>query len=415
MKPPEVKSSISGYTFDFAEEKLVVQVRRIRNHTDRITGDIKLILGKAKIQEPTFNFNFSSATTRKNLVRQLSEKYAEWKPETWLAVIDEVTRQVQTHSQAGEDWSLIRPTVSGIKHPGYYLEPVVMKGVPNVIYGDKGTNKTTLALTMLGLITLGLHDNETGLSASTAAKCVLLDWENDATLTDYTLSRLVHGQTLPYFELPYLRCQHPLADDIDRIANFLQQNQAKVILIDSLGQAAGSERFDSAGKGVAIRFFEALRAINLTSLIIGQNAKDDTGKKSIFGSTYFTYYTRNIFRLQAAKEQVSRDEMSVVLIHEEANFSRKYPPIGLHLTYTDTTIKIDHEEANLSQFLNRVSLTKDLLDFLSTGAKSVRSIADELSISDNRVRVMLSQLKKRSKVTNLGSGMWGLLAPQEEY
>ena len=408
---PEVTTSISGYSFNFKEENLVISVQRVRQHTDgRLVGDIKLILGKAKQEEPAFSFNFSSATTRKQLVKSLDEKYPDWK---WLEIIDEVTRQVQSLSQGGETGLIIQPTVSGIKHPGYYIEPVIMKGVPNIIYGGKGDNKTTLALTMLGLISNGIDDSETGLIATTSATCALLDYENNYTLTDYTLSRLVNGGTLPYFELPYLRCRHPLADDIDRIATFIEKNKVEVGVIDSLGKAAGSDRFDSAGKGAALRFFESLDQFDLTWLIIGQNAKNEEGKKTIYGSTFFTYYSRNIFRIQASREQISEDEKSVALIHEDSNFSKKYQPMGFRLTYTDTTIKIVQEVANMSQFLDKVSITRDLLEYLKSGSKTVKAIGSELDLSDSRVRTLLSQLKKRNLVINLGSGLWGLVQKED--
>jgi len=406
MKPPEVTTGISGYSFNFIEDNLLVNVSKVRNHNDgRLAGDIKLILGKSKQEEPAFTFNFNSSTTRKQLVKSLDEKYPDWK---WLEIIDEVTRQVQNLSQAGEEWSIIQPTISGVKHPGYYIEPVIMKGVPNVIYGDKGVNKTTLLLTMLGLISNGVDDSETGLIASTQAKVGLLDWENNRALTDYTTSRLVEGMTIPYFELPYMRCVHPLTDDMEHIGNFIDSNKIEVMGIDSLGKAAGSDKFDSAGKGAALHLFESLDQFNLTSVIIGQNAKNEDGKKSIYGSTYYTYYSRNIFRIQASKEQLGEDEMLIALIHEESNFSKKYRPMGFRLSYTDTTIKIVSEVANLSEFIDKVNMNRDLLDFLKTGAKTAKAVGIEFDISDGKARRLLKQAERKNLVKELGSGLWGL-------
>lgn len=390
-------------------------VQRVRNHTDgRITGDVKFLLGKSKQEEPTFNFNFSSAPTRKQLVKNLSEKYTDWKPETWLGVIDELCRQVQDLSTGGEDWSIIQPTISGVKHPGYYIEPVVMKGVPNVIHGEKGSNKTTLALTMLGLIAVGVDDSETGLIATKQANVAMIDSEGNKELTDYTVSRLVEGMTVPYFDLPYFHSTVPLAENMEKVGNFIDETKPDVLLLDSLGRLAGSERYDSSGKVGADRFFESLDKFHLTSLIIGQESKNEEGKKSIYGSVFYRYYSRNIFALKNSKDQLSKDEGTVALIHEDANYSGLYPPMGFRLTYTDTTIKIVHTEANMSQFMDRVSLTKDLLDYLTKGARPVKAIADELGITDNRVRIMLSQLKRRNKVTNLGSGVWGVINERQE-
>jgi len=201
-----------------------------------------------------------------------------------------------------------------------------------------------------------------------------------------------------------------MADDMERIGNFLAENKVELVLLDSLGQAAGSEKFDSAGKGSALRFFEALRMFNLTSLIIAQNAKDDSGKKSIYGSTYFTYYARNIFRIQESKGSKTDTGMSVALIHEEGNFSRRYDPIGFSLSYTDESIMVKHEIIRLSELYEKVNQTKMLLDFLKGGAKTVSAIAVEIDASDNRARSLLSKLKSRGLVMNPSPGLWALPA-----
>jgi len=411
MVKAEVKKTISGCEIDFIEEKLRVSVERLDAHSDgRITGILRMYIGKNKQTEPPFSFNFSSAQTRKQLTNNLNEKYPEWQ---WLEIIDFIINTVQRLITQGEPSTIIKPTTTEIKHPGYFVEPVIMKSVPNVIYGDKGSKKTTLSLCLLGLIALGIDDSQLEL-AGQKGNVALLDWENNAALTDYTLSRLVKGGTLPYFELPYLRCVQPLADDMDRIGKFLQENKVDLVMIDSLGKAAGSDRFDSAGKNSALKYFQALSEFNITSLSIGQNAKNEEGKKSIYGSTYYTYYSRNIFSARNSKENLGGDEETCALIHEESNFSKKYPPIGFRLTYTDTTISIVHSEANLSQYYDRVSQAKALLEYLKHGAKSTRDIAQELEVTDNRARVLLSQLKKRGKVLNLGAGEWGLTSDVNE-
>jgi len=203
-----------------------------------------------------------------------------------------------------------------------------------------------------------------------------------------------------------------MSDDMERIGAFLYKHKVNLVMIDSLGKAAGSDSHDSSGKNAALRFFECLDRFQipgLTTLIIGQNSKDDTGKRSIFGSTYYTYYSRNIFRLQRSKGKDSEDEMRVVLIHEESNFSTRSKPIGFRLDYTPESISITREAATVSDYLEGASRNKMLLDFLKSGAKTAGAIGGELGLSDNRVRVMLSQLKKRELVINLSSGLWGLV------
>ncbi len=400
---PKVEESIGRLTYLWADYDLKVIADRITDagtaelwfyHTNS-TGDSLLELAK-------INLLFRPSKTA------IEKKMANPRDDIpWAQIVTYISKTAMEYTRRGEPGVMIEPSEGGAVHPGYYIEPVIMKGVNNTIYGDKGSNKTTIGLTMLGIIALGSMESECGLIAPDPAKVAMLDWEVNDKLTNYTLSRLISGQSIPWYPLPYLRCKQPLIDDIDRIANFLHDNHADVVMIDSLEQAAGSDRFDSSGKGAALKFFEALRQLNITALIIGQNAKNEEGKKSIFGSTYFTYYSRNIFELRGKQDDLDENQMHVALFQQESNYSKKYRPMGFNLTYTDSTIKIVSESVSLSAFMERASKTKELLEFLSDGSKSLSAITEELELPNNRVRTLLSQLKKRKLVVNLSSGMWG--------
>jgi len=139
------------------------------------------------------------------------------------------------------------------------------------------------------------------------------------------------------------------------------------------------------------------------------------GKTAIQGnSTYYTYYSRNVFRLQRSKAKFEDDEMKVALIHEESNYSALSNPTGFRIAYTKETISIVQEAASISEYLKGANQTKTLLDFLKSGAKTVSAIGVELDASDNRTRSLLSKLKSRGLVINLGSGMWGAVTEQTE-
>ncbi len=404
---PKIDESIGRLTYLWPDLALKVVADRITDagtaelwfYNNNGTGDTLLHTTKA---------NLLSTSTMAGIAKRM-KSHSEDVP--WIPVLTCISAKTMEYSRRGEPGVVIEPSESEAVHPGYYIEPVIMKGVPNIIYGDKGVNKTTSCLTMLGIIALGSDDSSTGLISLNSAKVAMLDWQANKELTSYTVSRLVLGDTITWFALPYLRCKQPLADDIDRIANFLHDNQTQVVLIDSLGQAAGSDKFDTSGKGAALKFFEALRQLNLTSLIIAENAKgEETGRKTIFGSTYFTYYARNIFELRGKQDEMNENEMHIALFHQESNYSKKYQPLGFNLTYTDSTIKIASEPVSLSAFLERASQMKALLEFLSEGAKTRQSVSQKLGVSLKHAGVLLNRAKNRELVISLGSGMWGLIS-----
>lgn len=274
---PVVSESIGRVTYLWKDLSLRIVADRITE-----TGIAELWFYRTDTQAlmHTTKANLLSTPTMNQIAKRMTGHSTEI---PWPQILTYITAQTMEFSRRGEPGSIISPNLETVKHPGYFISPIIMCGVPSVIYGDKGVNKTTLALACLGLVSLGCKQTNFGLYASRQGNAALLDWESTRDLTEYTLGRLISGDTVPYFDLPYLRCRQPLAEDIDRISNFLASNKIELIAIDSLGQAAGGDKYDSAGKASALRFFEALRQLNVTSLIIAQNAKGEDNKKTIYG------------------------------------------------------------------------------------------------------------------------------------
>lgn len=406
-KPPEVKESINKIEYAWRQMDLLVSAERLTNdgkaelwfwHVNK-TGNSLIDIAYVNLLAPQ---------SMKSLANNL-EANSEDIP--WQQLLTYVKKTTLDWQRRGEPERIVVPAGAEIERPTYYIEPVIMQGVPNVIRGDKGVNKTILSLMMMCILGVGYRDSPSGLIAVEPARVGMLDYESNYDLTRFNISRLVNGEACPYYEMPYLKMKRPLADDSDRVYNFVSKHNLDVVLIDSLGKAAGSERFDSSGKVAADRFFEVHDQMNITSLIIAQHSKGiESGKDSIYGSTFFTYYSRNIFLLKDTNTSIDKDIKVVALLHRDSNYSRLYDTLGYRLTFSDDSIGVASEEVHLSQLLDRVNQTKTLLEFLRHGAKSAKEIAQELEVTDNRARVLLSQLKKRGKILNPASGQWALVS-----
>lgn len=402
---PVIEEAINRMSYQWDDMSLLVLADRL---TDAGSAELWFYHnnGTGKSLLHTSKVNLLSTSTMTQVKKRMIEHSTDI---PWQEVLTCITSKTMEYQRKGEPGLILKPNDTDSYKPTYYIEPIIMKGVPNVIYGDKGVNKTTIGLTALGILAIGYLDSPSGLTAGQSANVGILDWESTFDLTSYTLSRLVESGTIPYCEPSYLRCKQRLADDIDRVANWVTTNNIKAVLIDSLGQAAGSDKFDNAGKNAALSFFECLRLLNVTSLIIAQNAKSEDNRKTIYGSTYYTYYSRNVFELKRAKDTSRDDDMHIALLHQEGNYSKKYNPLGFHLTYTDTSILIETEVVNLAQLKDRIEDTDAILEFLRQAGKlcTIKAISEAIEKNDNRTRVVLSILKKRGKVVNPATGLWG--------
>jgi len=406
------QESIDGYNFQWPDYKLQISVKRIRIHNDgRVTGEV-LITTDAENMSPVLypqsQLNFSSPTTRQHLINILKAQYSQW---DWGQIIDQISYKIQEMARAGEPVQELW-THNEVKAPEFLLEPILIKGLPTVIFGEKGVLKSSLSLLFCACLILPWQDNPLGLSAPVKSiKTLYLDWEADNEVIQWTAKKLQNGLGLPSFPIYYRRCALPLADDIEQIQNHIVNTGAEVVIIDSLGAAAGGDELGKSSP--ATSFYAALRRLNITSLIIGQTSKDtEAKKKTIYGSTFFEYYARNIFEL-VKSDEVGDNEADVALFHRRFNLGGLRKPLGFRMTFSDSEIKVESKPVSVREFINKVSTQAKLLELLKGGAMTVEEIMRELEIKRNNVHIVIHRLRDKKQIVKVGENKWGLMSQEE--
>lgn len=394
----EIKNNIDGYTFIWEDKNLSIRVSRLVVHKDgRVTGEIVIERG-GRILMPATQFNFSAERTRISLIKNLNQKF---KNIDWFTIIDELSHNVQELSRQGESFRELW-TSEDAPPPEYLLKPILFKNMPTVVFGEKGVRKSGLSIVFATCLLLPWYDNPLGfITPEKSTRTLILDWETEFDIVHYEAKRLKDGMGIPDFPIYYRRCNLPLSDDLGQIQEQIESAKAEVIIIDSLGAAAGGELNKPE---IALNFFSALRKLKRTSLIIAQTSKSEEGKKSIYGSTYFTYYSRSIFELCRAEE--SGDELHTALFHKWCNVDKTQPPIGLCFQFNGTAVRIEREPVNYTEFKNKLSVKNQIKDLLSRGKMQTKEIADELGVSEASVRVALNRNKNLFQHFKDG---WGLI------
>lgn len=419
ISEPKIKTILGGYKVfwvDGQEQTLNIEFKHIKADSHGgITGEITVWWDIFSQDKPTLSsvrVNLLSERRRIDIAKRLQTIKDLGKPEYWNVIIEQACHLVVETFRAGDPGTLIEfPDLDedDILKPQYILDPLILAGVPSVIFGDKGTNKTTLAITAAGCVYSNWFDNPFGFSLNGQGhKVGLLDYESSQQLTTYTGQRIRRGTGLPYFDLAYRHCHLPLADDIEAVAKFITDNSIEILFVDSLGAACGGDLMKPES---AIRFFEALRQLNITSLIIAQNSKGDEGKKTIFGSTFFTYYARNIFELKRFGEFDEKIEQNVALINVENNYTTKHEPMGFHLTFHPSSITIERMNVNINQLKESANAQSKIMSCLNNarGPVAIKDIQVITGVSMDVLKVLLSKLKARNEVVNLERGYWGLV------
>jgi len=419
MKLPTIESKLNGYIFRFKDDALIAVANNVRSHSrdGRVTGELSITTNtdKPTILLPSTSFNFSADRTRTMQAKSLAEKY-DLKV-NWAEIFDYLGHKVQELARIGEDVSEVW-AADEIVPVAWLLEPLIIKGQPNIIYGEKGVSKSTLAYICGAILCLPEWDNPLELaSCSYPITSLVLDWERDKVAFDYYLARIKRGMNTPAFRLFYRRCNLPLSEDIEPIAAKIEETGASLLILDSLGRAAGGQDVDLKGSSAADNFLRALRQLNITSLIIGQTSKPQYGekssKKTIFGSVFFTYYAGNVLELCHSEDETG-DTKHLGLFHRENNFTRKSPPIGLRMEFQeDGGINVERESVSISEFSQKINTQARILDLLKTGSMEVKDIAQNLDISQSNVRMTLSRLSRKQKVVKLGKE-YGLASDRAE-
>ncbi len=413
MKEPIITAQIGGYLLDFKESGVVVKVGRLDVHkSGKVTGELTIRIGEYTKLPPS-DFNFSADKTRGMTAKSLGLKYPDDKVD-WVELFDYLAEKVQELARQGEPVKEIWADDEA-DAPEFLLEPFIYKNQSNIIYGEKGVSKSTLAYAFAMCMALPWPENPLELTVpDKPIVSLVLDWETDEKTFAWYLSRLKRGMDCPTVPLHYRRCSLPLIDELEEIEHYIEKVKADIIIIDSLAAAAGGERGELKGAQSALSFNMALRKLKLPSLIIAQTSKDQDGKKTIFGSTMFTYYARNIFEL-CRNEDTDSDLVHLAMFHRECNLGRKHKPMGFCLDFNDDnrSLSITRESVTVSEFITKVSAQNAVADALKSGLKDVNEIADITGLKPNNIRTSLSRLRSLDKVKKIG-GRWGLKAYHEK-
>lgn len=418
ISAPIVKSLLNGYQFlwyESAEWVLTVKVVRIIEQSHGALSGEFSIEHEFK-DKPTISgirVNLTSQQGRNTIVKRLTEANIV-KDVDWADLIEQICSETIKLQRQGEPVRELW-TSEDIARPEYLLEPILFKGLPTIIYGEKAAFKSGIGLIAYACLTLPWHDNPMGfIAANNSCKVLYLDWEADYNIAQWNLKRVVEGMELGAIPLYYRRGTLPLADDIEQIQNKMADIGAEVLIIDSLGPAVGG---DLNKPEQALGFTMALRQLKCTSLIIAQTSKNrESQHKSIYGSTFFEYYARNIFELRNNSEQ-GEDEIDIALFNTYCNLAKKHKPMGFKVSFqdNDTKIVIEQEDAKtIPEFLERHGTTTRILDLLGNGKLTTKEIIDELKISRSNADTSLKRLRAAHKVLK-DNDKWGLLYTEEMH
>jgi len=413
LVPPVMTVNDDSYEFTWPGTGLAVALRQIREGRDDVTAECLIGSTVAGDVESLWygRLNLTSAQTRTSLAKTLAER-VEF---DWHAALNQVVLLAIDRWRSGDEPVNL---ASVAPRPGdtWLLSPYISLDGPTLLFGPGMSGKSMLALVMAYSVQTG--DAIVGRAVGKPRKVLYLDWETSYETHAERLRAIAKGRHALPPPILHQRQVAPLASSIGAIKAQVAKNNIGLVVVDSLGMAAGGAPEEADSALAMFRALGMLRNVGILCLHHPNKSQFATGADKIFGSVYFFNASRIIWQMDSKR----RDESTTVarLSCHKANYRGGLPDHAVVITVREDVNGL-LEQVNVTpapladtpEFADKVPLGARVVEALKGGAKSKRELADELGLDaeqEHTLESRLSELKKRGKIVLLPTGQWGLAA-----
>jgi hypothetical protein len=427
MGQPRLRREGDVFVWTWDEEDVRIRLSRLREDDGDVVADVRITTARPVEGGRYGHFfagrvNLSAPRSRRDLARELAALQAKI---NWRALLEHAFVETLDLFESG-DPVVNLADLPEPETPPYLLEPLLQQGKPTVVFAPGGTGKSYLCLA-LGLAVQEGLPLPSGLRVRQKCPVLYLNWEDDAEDQRVRLGWLARGwrlEKIPSFL--HRRMHRPLADDLGAVRQCVAEEGVGLVIIDSIAMAAGGEMIEAEP---VIRFFQALRELRTSALIISHISKNDLLQKQStpYGSVFVLNGARSAWELR--RESESENEIVLALYHRKVNHGPLHgSPIGLRILF---------DPADRAVFLYAADIAEhpDLSESANLGWRimaalraarhplSTVQLAERLGVGEDHVRVTLSRLRKAGRVVRLSenleggrgkAGLWALAAETED-
>lgn len=320
----------------------------IRLHIDRLSESRGELTGELTVQRAPeghlmrSRMNVVSQRTRQDAAKFLS---ARSQGVDWVALLEAFCLQVIDLERRGEPATLIgnRPPRG---RPDWLLEPLLLRGVATILYGEGGAGKSTLTAAMAVSVATGIPLLD-GWAVERPCPVLVLDWEADGDDWNDIVATIRAGMSVPEPPIYHLPCSQSLPGQLHRVAREIDDKGIGLVIVDSVGLATPAAREGTDANESALRLFASLRLLGVTSLLIDHVAKSALGNEGSstgpYGSVYKTNSARAVYELRSAPEADPDGTRHLALIHRKGNRTARQAPMGIKVTRDDQHIFLEAE------------------------------------------------------------------------
>jgi hypothetical protein len=290
----------------------------------------------------------------------------------------------------------------------YVVQGIAPKGHTTTIFGDGGSAKSVLALSLATAVAGGA---EKWLGRNVQNGPVLYgDFELDADEQRRRAYQVARGVGLgkPPHDLLYVSCLgRRTGDALPGCLDACVEEGVGLFIIDSLGIALQGDAGD-ARDVIAFHndYLEPFRAAGITLLVIDHQGKTQAGEryqgKRAFGSVYKENLARSVLQVEPGDRGTGL--LTVKVRQTKHNFGPKAEPFGVRLDFSEERITLDEQPLDASALAQEGTLNAAdrVMLVLVDGPAFPADVETRSGVPLGTVKNALTGLRKRGLIEYTG-------------
>ena len=396
MSVPQLEQRAGVYHLTWKDEQIVARVDRLHTERAGVYGELLLRTtipaGPSHLHGPV-HFNFISTSARAQLVRHLHTVIEA----NWTALLEQTCYLVVEGHRKGNP-AIHIPDHTMPDALGMRINPIIAEKQPTLFFGEGDSLKSFFATYVAVITCLGIP--HAGLTPE-PGRVLYLDYETDIDTFWERVHLITTGLDKPLPEgLFYRHMVEPVAAEFPRLNTIVSEQDISLVVVDSAAPAT----LEPENAEVVTSFFASLRALGPTSLVIAHMTKVAKGDYP-FGSSFWRHLPRSNFHIRADRNQ---DDVAIVLRHTKSNNGKRLQPLGFKFHFEPDSVTVERvSPADYDDLKDTLPVWQRIAIALKNGQMDSRAIAEEIGISDNNVRAVLSRYQDQHFV-KMGN-QWGRL------
>jgi hypothetical protein len=288
------------------------------------------------------------------------------------------------------------------------VKGLVPAGFPTTVYGDGGSAKSILALSLAQAVSRG-DRNWCGHEIERQLRSVIVDLElneEEQNRRALQLARAEGHADSPEGCFYLCGAGRAFGEVVRAVLCAVEEHGIEFVVLDSVGLALEGDA--GSGRDV-IGFFrnlDKLRAKGVTVLLVDHQGKVVMGEsyqsKTAFGSVYKGNLSRS--RIQVEVRERGKNTLAVTLRQNKANFGPLVEPFRVRLTFSEQQIVLSRETLEEEELRQEGTLNASdrILIALLEGPAFAEDLVEPTGVAIGTVKNSLTGLRRKGLAENTG-------------